>query len=89
MDQEIIMILKNIFHAIAPEIDFDEIDFKKSLRGQVEIDSLDFYRIMVLVHQNTCVSVPDSKLREFQNLDELIHYISAQSSHHQPQLPGL
>jgi acyl carrier protein len=78
-----------IFHEIAPEIDFLKVDTAKPLRDQVEIDSLDFYRIIVQLHHKTGIYVPDSKVMEFTNLDELIKYISEQPSPHQQQSPGL
>jgi acyl carrier protein len=68
--------LKEIFHEIAPEIEFEQLDTSRSLRDQVEIDSFDFYRILVLINQRTGVNVPDSKVSEFKNISQLINYIT-------------
>lgn len=87
--EQVSRVLEKAFHAIAPEIEYQKINQKEPLRSQVEIDSLDFYRMMVFIHQLTGVSVPDSKLRDLQNLEELIDYISEQPIRHQPQSPGL
>lgn len=87
-NQETKAIISKIFHSIAPEINFSEIDTARPLRDQVEIDSFDFYRIIVQIDQQTGVNIPDSKIAEFANLDELIKYVSEQPSRHQSQLPG-
>ena len=83
--QEVKTVLRQIFHEIAPEIEFDLLDTSRSLRDQVEVDSFDFYRIVVLVNQRTGVNVPDSKIAEFRNIDQLINYISEQPNHRQQQ----
>ncbi len=63
------------FHQIAPEIVFDKINLDLPLRDQVEIDSLDFYNIIVSFQKKTGIYIPDSKLAELSNLSELIDYI--------------
>ena len=83
--QEVTSSLKEIFHEIAPEIEFDRLDHWRPLREQVEIDSFDFYRIIVLVNQRTGVNVPDSKIAEFRNMDQLVKFISEQPSHRPQQ----
>lgn len=83
--QEVKSLLKEIFHEIAPEIEFDHLNTSRALRDQVDIDSFDFYRIIVLVNQRSGVNVPDSKVAEFRNIDQLINYISEQPSHRQQQ----
>ena len=82
---EIKSILKEIFYEIAPEIEFNNLDTSRSLSDQVDIDSYDFYRIIVLVNQRTGVNVPDSKVAEFRNLAQLIKYISDQPNHRPQQ----
>jgi acyl carrier protein len=83
--REVKLVLREIFHEIAPEIEFDHLITSKPLREQVEIDSFDFYRIMVKINQITGVNIPDSKMSEFKNIDQLIDYISEQPSHHPQQ----
>ena len=81
MKEEVIRgFLLTIFHEIAPEIAFEKIDTGKPLRDQVEIDSFDFYRILVQINKKTGVNIPDSKISELANLDALIKFISEKSS---------
>jgi acyl carrier protein len=84
--EEVKSILKKIFSEIAPEINFNNLDTSRPLRDQVDIDSFDFYRIIVMVNQRTGVNVPDSKVIEFRNMDQLIQYISEQPNHRPQQL---
>lgn len=71
-------VVKAIFHRIAPDIDFDLLDLSRPLRDQAEMDSLDFYNVLVAIHQQLGVNVPDSVLIELNHLDALIDYIAAQ-----------
>ncbi len=68
--------LKEIFQQIAPDILFDELDTSRSLREQADIDSFDFYRIIVQISERTGVKIPDSKLAEMNSLDQLITFLS-------------
>lgn len=69
--------VKSIFHHIAPDIDFDALDLSRPLRDQVEMDSLDFYNVLVAIHKQLGVNVPDSVLLELNNLDGLLDYVTA------------
>lgn len=70
--------VRDIFHHIAPDIEFDALDLSRPLRDQVEMDSMDFFNVLVQVHKRLGVNVPDSVLLELNNMDALIDYIAAQ-----------
>lgn len=80
---EVLNEFAKIFHQITPEVDFKKINPMRPLRDQIEIDSLDFYRILAEVQKKLDVYVPDSKFRELKNLEDLANFISAQPSRHQ------
>lgn len=67
--------LKDIFHHVAPDIEFDQLDFSRPLNTQVEMDSMDFYTLLVHVHERMGVNVPDAVLRDLKNINGLIDYI--------------
>jgi acyl carrier protein len=73
--KEVTEVLVKIFHEVAPEIEFSTIDTSSPLRDQVEIDSFDFYRIIVQIDKKAGVNIPDTKIAEFTNLDDLIQYV--------------
>jgi acyl carrier protein len=70
---------KEIFQQIAPEIIFEKINLFLPLRDQVEIDSLDFYNIVVSFQKKTGIFISDTKIAEFKSLNELIIYIFDQA----------
>ena len=74
-EQELKNQLKEIFQQITPEVLFDQLDTSRPLREQIDIDSFDFYRIIVQISERTGVKIPDSKLAEMKNLDQLITFI--------------
>jgi acyl carrier protein len=86
---DVINKLRDIFQELTPEIPFDELNFHEPFRAQVEVDSLDLYRIFVRIHRTMGILMPDSKLESFMSLDDLINYISEQPIHRPPPGPGL
>lgn len=72
--------LKEIFRRIAPDIAFDELDLSRPLREQADMDSMDFYNILVQVHKRLGVNVPDAVLIELNCLDGLIDYIATNAA---------
>lgn len=72
--------LKEVFHHIAPDIAFDALDLSRPLREQADMDSMDFYNILVQIHTRLGVNVPDAVLIELNNLDGLIDYIAANTA---------
>ena len=77
--EQVLEILQKLFRQIAPEVSFSDIDLNAPLRDQVEIDSYDFINLLVKVHEQTGVNVPDSEVRKLQNLGELADYIARNS----------
>ncbi len=69
--------IKDILHHVAPDIEFDQLDLARPINEQVEMDSMDFYTMLVQIHKRTGVNVPDAVLRELKNLNGLIDYIAA------------
>jgi len=74
--EEIKNTIRSIIHETAPEIEFEKIQMNLPLRDQVEIDSFDFYRMMVKVNQQTGVFIPDSEIARFSNLQDLMNYLN-------------
>ncbi len=84
---EVIKNLRPIFKELTPEIEFDQLKFNEPFRDQVEVDSLDLYRIFVRIHRVMGVFIPDSKLETFSSLDDLINFITEQPTLRQPPGP--
>lgn len=73
-------LFSEIFQDIAPEIEFDKINTSLPLRDQVELDSFDFYRIVVELGKRSGVNIPNRDLAQMKNLDQLIRYVEKVSS---------
>ncbi|MEY4615826.1 MAG: hypothetical protein RJB66_786 [Pseudomonadota bacterium] len=72
---EILLTIENVFRRIAPEVDFKKIDLTKPLSGQVEIDSYDFYNIIVNLEKEIGFRIPESLIRQAPHLNALIEQL--------------
>jgi acyl carrier protein len=78
-DPEIIKIISEAFKRIAPEIKFSDIDFKMPLRSQVDIDSYDFYQLLIKIESTTSIKIPEIDLKGMKCLNDLVQYIKIHS----------
>jgi acyl carrier protein len=62
---------------IAPEVDGATLDPARPIREQVDIDSVDFLRLLVALHEATGVDVPESAYAEVATVDGCVAYLAA------------
>ena len=62
---------------IAPEADFAAIDPAKPLRAQVDIDSFDFLNVIIRLHEQLGVDIPEADYGELTTLDSIVGYLAA------------
>ncbi len=62
--------------AVAPEVEAATLRGDRPLREQVDIDSMDFLRFLVGVHEQLGVEIPESAYPEIATLDALVHYVA-------------
>jgi len=62
---------------IAPEMDPASLDPARPIRQQVEIDSVDFLRLLVALHEATGVDVPEGAYDQVATVDGLVAYLTA------------
>ena len=60
---------------IAPEADLSEVDGSKPLQDELDLDSMDFLNLMVAIHEQTGVEVPERDYPKVAHLDGLIAYL--------------
>lgn len=77
-EEEIKKIIQESLMKVAPEVRFSDIDLKKPLRNQVEIDSYDLSNMLARIEIATKVRIPEAKIREIDNLSALIQFIADQ-----------
>ena len=62
--------------AIAPEVDFAAIAPDKPLREQVDIDSFDFLNVIVRLHEQLKVDIPEADYSQLATLDSMVDYLA-------------
>ncbi|MFP5462569.1 MAG: acyl carrier protein [Gammaproteobacteria bacterium] len=62
---------------IAPEVEPDEIRPERTLRSQVDLDSMDWLNFLVALHQKLQVEIPEADYQKLVTLDDLIRYLKA------------
>ena len=61
--------------SVAPEADPAAIDPKRSLREQLDIDSMDFLRFVVAIHGALGVDVPERDYGKLATLESSVDYL--------------
>lgn len=62
---------------IAPDVETDGLDETSRLRQDLELDSLDFLRLIETIATSTGVNTPESDYDQVQTVGGLISYVAA------------
>jgi len=69
-------IVLDIISDIAPDEDVNEVDDSKSLREQLDLDSMDFLDIVMELRKRHKVEVPQEDYPKLATLDSCVAYLS-------------
>ena len=61
---------------IAPEVDPTAIDATRSLRDELDLDSMDFLNLVQVLHRRLGVDIPEADYAQLQSLDSAVAYLS-------------
>lgn len=61
---------------VAPDVDTEGLDTSSRLRQDLELDSLDFLRLLEVLAQSTGVSTPEDDYAELTTVQRLIDYFA-------------
>jgi acyl carrier protein len=61
---------------IAPEIDPATLDPRKSLRTQADLDSVSIMELVVAIHRELGVDIPETDYRELDTLNGAVKYLA-------------
>lgn len=61
---------------VAPEADPAAISASEPLRAQFDLDSMDFLRFVVLLHERLGVDVPEADYAQLGTLDACLDYVA-------------
>ena len=62
---------------VAPEIDPTAIDPDAELVEQLDIDSMDFLNVIVAIHDQTGIEIPERDYPKLSTLDDAVAYLEA------------
>jgi acyl carrier protein len=68
--------VRAILATIAPEADLAGIDAAADLRDELDIDSMDFLRLVLQVHERLGVAIPEAHYPRVRSLDGLVGYLA-------------
>jgi acyl carrier protein len=74
---EIRAALLSVLHGIAPEVDLATVRGDADLREELDIDSMDFLRFVVGIHERLGVDVPEADYPRVRTLEGCIAYVAA------------
>ena len=75
--EEIRAVLVSVLHGIAPEVDPATIRPGADLRDELDIDSMDFLRFVVGIHERLGVDVPEADYPRVRTLEGAVGYVAA------------
>jgi acyl carrier protein len=75
-EPEIRLAVMKALRKTAPEANLDQVDLQENLREALDIDSFDFLNLMIGLHEELKVEIPESDYRQVSTLGELINYLS-------------
>jgi acyl carrier protein len=78
--EEIRRVVLSILGGIAPEVDLSTVRPGADLREELDIDSVDFLRFVVQLHELLGVNVPEADYPRIRTLDGCVAYLAERSS---------
>lgn len=77
---EIRTVIRTILGGIAPDVDLSQVRPDRDLRDELDIDSMDFLRLVVALHDRLGVDVPESDYPRIRTLDGCVGYLAGRLS---------
>ena len=65
---------------VAPEVDPSSIRTSERLRGQVDLDSMDFLSIVIDLHEKLKVEIPEADYGRLTTIDEIVSYLEERTA---------
>jgi acyl carrier protein len=73
---EIRAVVLDLLDSIAPDSDLPRLDPKRSLRDQLDIDSMDFLNLVRGLHRRLGIQIPDADYSKIGTLDDCVTYLA-------------
>lgn len=75
--QEILAGVIETIQGIAPEVEADALVAGKSLRSQIDLDSMDWLNVIIGLHERFKVEIPEADYAQLTSLDAIVSYLAA------------
>jgi acyl carrier protein len=75
-DEELRVTILATLRSIAPEVEPDELVANRSLRSQVDLDSMDWLNFLLGLHRKLGVDIPEADYARMVTLDDLTAYLA-------------
>jgi acyl carrier protein len=75
-EQELREVVTHALTEVAPDIDPSGIDPDKDLAEQLDIDSMDFLNVVVAIHDQTGIEVPERDYPKLSTLSGAVAYLA-------------
>lgn len=74
-DAEIRAVALATLLSIAPEVEVDELRGDRTLRSQVDLDSMDWLNFLLGLHEKLKVEIPETDYAKLITLDDVVAYL--------------
>ncbi|MBS0388089.1 MAG: acyl carrier protein [Proteobacteria bacterium] len=76
-EQEVQRGVLALLQRIAPELEPAQLDGRVALREQVDLDSMDFLRFLISIHEQYAIDIPEADYEKLVSLDDIVAYLRA------------
>jgi acyl carrier protein len=76
-EQQLRQVVIGALTEVAPEIDPAAIDPDTDLTEQLDIDSMDFLGVVVAIHEQTGIEIPERNYPQLSTLNNAVAYLAA------------
>ena len=66
--------------SVAPEGDYAHLRPDRPLRDQLDIDSFDFLKVVIHLHELLGIDIPESDYRKLATLEDAVSYLAARGN---------
>ncbi len=68
-----------LLRAIAPELEPDMLNPARPLRGQVDLDSMDWLNFLVSLHERLGVTIPETDYARLVSFNDVLDYLAGKT----------
>lgn len=75
-------IIKKHLHRVAPEADLEQLQPEDDLGSALDIDSMDFYNMMVGISKDLQVEIPEERYGDLRSIKSISDFLSESAGKH-------